>query len=110
MNKWIKKYDNEEVSPYQFAYILYDTVQGAQKAIQTYDQSTVFGTRPLLVELWVSKEEKEQERKKKESQSINQFLSTMLNLTRANSYPPGAGMPGQPGFGMPGQPGMMPQG
>lgn len=66
LNKWIKRYDNEEVSPFQFAYILYDTVQGAQKAIQTFDQSTVFGHKPLLVELWVSKEEKEQERKRKE--------------------------------------------
>jgi hypothetical protein len=26
LTKFIKKYDNEEVSPYQFAYILYDTV------------------------------------------------------------------------------------
>lgn len=43
-------------------------MQGAQKAIQTYDQSTAFGPKPLLVELWVSKEEKEQERKKKENQ------------------------------------------
>lgn len=37
LSKWIKKFDDQESSPYQFAYILYDTVQGAQKAIQTFD-------------------------------------------------------------------------
>jgi RNA recognition motif-containing protein len=68
LTKFVKKIDDQEIQPYQFAFILYDTVQGAQRAIQTYDQSTVFGPKPLLVELWVSKEEKEQERKKKESQ------------------------------------------
>jgi RNA recognition motif-containing protein len=67
LTKFIKKYDNEETSPYQFAYILYDTVPAAQKAIQTFHLSTVFGHKPLLVELWVSKEEKEQENKKKEN-------------------------------------------
>ncbi len=67
LSKWIKKFDGHESSPYQFAYILYDNVVAAQKAIQTFEQSTVFGPKPLLVELWVSKEEKEQERKKKQS-------------------------------------------
>lgn len=33
MNKWIKKFDGIESSPYQFAYILYDEVAAAQKAI-----------------------------------------------------------------------------
>lgn len=33
MNKWIKKFDGVESSPYQFAYILYDEVAAAQKAI-----------------------------------------------------------------------------
>jgi RNA recognition motif-containing protein len=88
LSKFIKKYDGQEASPYQFAYILYDTVQGAQKAIQTFDQSTVFGPKPLLVELWVSKEEKEEERKKKKNQSVNQFLTTVFNLARNNSFPP----------------------
>lgn len=71
LNKWIKKYDGVESSPYQFAYILYNEVAAAQKAIQTFDQSTVFGPKPILVELWVSKEEKEQEKKKRDSQQIS---------------------------------------
>jgi polyadenylate-binding protein len=71
LNKWINKVEGMESSPYQFAYILYDTVAAAQKAIQTFDGSTVFGTRPLLVEQWVSKEEKELEKKRKENMEMN---------------------------------------
>ena len=78
----VKKIDNQEIRPYQFAYILFDTVVGAQKAIQNFDQSTVFGPKPLLVELWVSKEEKEQEKKRKENQKINYFLNSIMNITR----------------------------
>lgn len=71
LNKWITKIEGVEQSPFQFAYILYDTVAASQKAIQTFDQSNVFGSRPLLVEQWVSKEEKDQEKKKKENMNIN---------------------------------------
>ncbi len=87
LTAFLKKYDNQTTTPYQFAYILYDTVQAAQKAIQTFDQSNVFGPKPLLVELWISKEEKEQEKKKKENQQVNQFLSSIININRNNSYP-----------------------
>ena len=34
LSKSMKKYDGVEVCAYQYAYILYDTVQAAQKAIQ----------------------------------------------------------------------------
>ena len=37
LTKFVKKIEDQEVQPYQFAYILYDTVLGAQKAIQTFD-------------------------------------------------------------------------
>jgi hypothetical protein len=51
----------------QYAYILYNTVANAQKAIQRFDNQNLFGsTKPILVEMWVSKEEKEQERKRKD--------------------------------------------
>lgn len=68
LSQSVKKVNDIEIKPYQFAFILYDTVQGAQKAIQTFDNSTVLGPKPLFVELWVSKEEKEQEKKRKENQ------------------------------------------
>lgn len=97
----VKKVNDIEIKPYQFAFILYDTVQGAQKAIQTFDNSTVLGPKPLFVELWVSKEEKEQERKRKENQQIHQFINSIMNLNRVNSFPPnqqygGAQVPGGP--------------
>jgi RNA recognition motif-containing protein len=82
LTQCVKKIEGVDIRPYQYAYILYDTVQAAQKAIQTYDGSYVFGPRPILVEMWVSKEEKEQEKKRKESQTINQFLSNIVNITK----------------------------
>lgn len=87
----------EGSSPYQIAYVLYNTVQAAQRAIQQFDQSTMFGPKPLKVELWISKEEQEQERKKRESQQVNQFISSIFQLSRVNSYP--NQFPQQPGYG-----------
>jgi hypothetical protein len=43
--------------------------------------------------MWISKEEKEQERKKKESQIVNQFISNIVNLTKSQ-YPHPMGMMG----------------
>lgn len=81
MEKSIKRIDDQDICVYQYAYILYDSVQAAQKAIQTFDNSNVFGSKPLFVELWVSKEEKEQEKQKKKAQQLNQFISTIFNMT-----------------------------
>lgn len=37
----------------QFAFVLYDTVANAQKAIQSFDGSNVFGGHsPIVVEMW----------------------------------------------------------
>ncbi len=52
----------------KFAYIMYDNVANAQKAIQRFDGTTPFGgSKPISVEMWVGKEEKEQERKQREN-------------------------------------------
>lgn len=59
IGKAVKKYGDIEDSPYQFAYVLYDNVQAAQRAIQLFDNSYIFGPKPLTVEAWISKEEKE---------------------------------------------------
>jgi RNA recognition motif-containing protein len=89
LQKFTRSVNGNEIQPYQYAFVLYDTVQAAQRAIQLYDQSQVFGTKNILVELWVSKEDKEAERKKKESQQLHQFLNNIMSLTKAQSYPPG---------------------
>jgi RNA recognition motif-containing protein len=66
MNTTVKKFGEYEVKS-QYAYILYNTVANAQKAIQRFDNQNLFGSpKPIHVEMWVSKEEKEQERKRKE--------------------------------------------
>lgn len=44
----------------QYAYILYKGTPGAQRAIQRFDGQYLFGsTKPISIEMWVSKEEKE---------------------------------------------------
>lgn len=70
LNKATQRFADQEVTPYQFAYVLFGKVSDAQKAIQHFDGQYVFGgSRPLSVEMWVSKEEKEQEKKRKEDRS-----------------------------------------
>lgn len=39
----------------------------------------MFGPRPIKVELWMSKDEIEQEKKQKEAREINQFLSLFVS-------------------------------
>jgi len=38
----------------------------------------VFGSRPLKVELWLSKDELEQEKKLKENREINQLVKVLM--------------------------------
>lgn len=61
----LKKVENYQ---YKFAYVMYDSVQAAQRAIQRFDQQYVFpgSSKPLSVEMWVSKEEKELEKKRRD--------------------------------------------
>jgi RNA recognition motif-containing protein len=55
----VKKYGDVEYKS-QYAYILYNSVANAQKAIQRCDNQNLFGSsKPIRVEMWVSKEEKE---------------------------------------------------
>ena len=63
INKSINKVGDEDIVKYQFGYILYEKVEEAQAAIKKFDDSNVFGNRVIKVELWMSKDEKDQERK-----------------------------------------------
>jgi RNA recognition motif-containing protein len=76
-----KRYKDTETTPYQYAFILYDTVSAAQKAIQRFDGQYVFGSHPLAVEMWASKEEKEQERKKKDDRQVKQLINALVQST-----------------------------
>lgn len=57
INQSSKMIGDVEVSSYQFGYILYEKVEEAQAAIKKFDNSNVFGSRPIKVELWMSKDE-----------------------------------------------------
>jgi hypothetical protein len=58
---------------------MYDTVGNAQKAIQRFDQQYLFGgSKPITVEMWVTKEEKEQERKRREDRQTKQLISALF--------------------------------
>jgi RNA recognition motif-containing protein len=59
----------------QFAYILYDKVEEAQNAIRKFDNTNIFSSRPMRVELWLSKEEIEQQKKQREGRQINQIYN-----------------------------------
>jgi RNA recognition motif-containing protein len=59
----VKKFQGEEITSYSFGFILFEKVEEAQAAIKKFDNSTVFGNRPLKVEQWISKDEIQQEKK-----------------------------------------------
>ena len=67
-----------EYSSYQYGYILYEKVEEAQQAIKRFDNSSVFGSRPLKVELWQSKDEIEQDKKQRENREMNSFMNALL--------------------------------
>lgn len=57
MDQRTQKIDGQDVPQYQYAYILFEKVSDSQTAIRKFDNANVFGSRPLKVELWLSKEE-----------------------------------------------------
>lgn len=59
INKSKKRIDNEDIVAYQFGYILYEKIEEAQAAIKKFDDSNIFGNKPIKVELWMSKDEKD---------------------------------------------------
>jgi hypothetical protein len=72
----------------QYAYILYKGTPGAQRAIQRFDGQYLFGSsKPLAIEMWVSKEEKEQEKKRKEDRQTKQVIQALLGIPTYQSGP-----------------------
>lgn len=78
MDHRTQKIDNQDVPQYQYAFILFEKVSDSQSAIRKFDNSTVFGSRPLKVELWLSKEEIEQQKKAKENREVHQILNNII--------------------------------
>ena len=55
-----QKINGETFVNYQIGYVLYADIEGAQKCIRLYDQSTIFGSKPLKVDFWQSKDDLKQ--------------------------------------------------
>jgi RNA recognition motif-containing protein len=81
-----KDINGESVITYCFGYILYDNVEAAKNAIKKFDDTNIFGTRPLKVELWVSKDELESEKKLKEEKQLKNFFSELMSQNVIQRY------------------------
>ena len=79
MGKREQVVDGNKIPQYQYAYILFEKVEEAQKAIRTFDNQAVFSNRPLKVELWISKEEIKQQREQQDEKSFKHFLKELFN-------------------------------
>jgi polyadenylate-binding protein len=78
IKKSVQTIQDVEYSSYQYGYILYEKVEEAQQAIKKFDNSSIFGSRPLKVELWQSKGEIEQEKKQRENRELNSIMTALI--------------------------------
>jgi hypothetical protein len=72
--------NGESFSNYQKGYVLFENVQDAQKAIQKFHNSNVFGfaQRPLEVDFWKSKADIQ---KSADEKSINDIIQ-LINIQK----------------------------
>lgn len=61
-------------SAYHQYFILYEDVESAKKAIRKFDQSQIFGGKPLQVEFWVSRQELEAERELRSKKVVEEWM------------------------------------
>lgn len=105
IDKRVQRFGDQEIPQYQFAFILYEKVSDAQTSIRKFDNSNVFGSRPLKVELWLSKEEIEQQKKAKENREVHQILTQIIkgvgNMGVGPQTQPGQQFQGFPPGGVP---------
>ena len=78
LDKCVRNYGGDEVTLYQYAYILFEKVEEAQSAIKKFDNSNKFGSKPLSVEMWLSPEEIKQERKQKDNREIHSLVNEFI--------------------------------
>lgn len=52
-----QKINGETFVNYQIGYVLFADIEGAQKCIRLYDESTIFGSKPMKVDFWQSKDD-----------------------------------------------------
>lgn len=78
LDKSVRNIGGEDVTLYQYAYILYEKVEEAQTAIKKLDNSNRFGSKPLSVELWLSPEELKLERKQKDNREMHSLVNAFM--------------------------------
>lgn len=66
---------------FQYGYVLYEKVEEAQNAIKLYEQSNIFGPKPLKVDFWLSKQELEQEKKQRDEQDVLKLIEIFQGKT-----------------------------
>jgi hypothetical protein len=61
----------------QIGYVMYETVQQAQKCIQKFDHSSVFGfgKKPLRVDFWQSKYDIKNQKEEKNINKVKSIIS-----------------------------------
>jgi RNA recognition motif-containing protein len=64
---------------FKHAYVLYETVSEAQRAIQKFHDSTVFGSRPIHCDFWLSRQEILSEKNQKNENDLNRLLKNLFH-------------------------------
>lgn len=80
-----QKINGETFSNYQIGFVLFNDIEGAQKCIRMFDQSSVFGMRPLKVDFWQSKDDLKKERTERDVNDVNQMINFCRNANRMNN-------------------------
>jgi len=79
------KYFNKEAAYRQY-FILYKDIECAKKAIQIFDQSSIFGGRPLSVQFWMPISDLHQEREQRSFQALQAYFSKGMNFQPQAGY------------------------
>lgn len=74
----VKLVQKADYSSYRSAYVLYENVEQAKRAIQLFHESAEFGGKPMKVDFWMSKHEREQEKRQRDMNELK-FLFDFLS-------------------------------
>ncbi len=80
------------------AFVLYETVEMAQNAIRSLDQTRPFGLTPIEVQFWVSRVDLQQEREDRQKQEMKRLIQSGLHDLQAQFF--GAPPQGRRGRGV----------
>lgn len=79
-------FNGVQTSPFQQAYILFNDVSDAQNAIKKFDQSNMFGSKPLNVDFWMSREDINQQKEQKNRQMLEMLTKKEFANMAGNPF------------------------